>query len=54
MKRAKHGHEFLLQTERAVVERLDHPNVLRYRGASELARRGVLVYSKDGTEPRCT
>ncbi len=52
LKRARPGFEFLLQTERVVAERIDHPNVVRYAGAARSDDRGlVLAYERLGPPP---
>ena len=43
VKRAKQGHERLLDLERQACDRIEHPNVVRYLGAATSDDRGVLL-----------
>jgi serine/threonine protein kinase len=51
VKRARPGFAFLLQTERAVAERLDHPNVVLYLGAARHGQEMLLAYERLGRAP---
>lgn len=51
VKHAKRGFEFLLQTERVVVERLEHPNLVRFLGAAKHEGELLLAYERLGAQP---